>query len=101
MPQPPPLERLRRPFVPAPEVEEDVSRRPSRVTSVFPGPRSTEAPAGRGGRLLANASCACASAQVDVVGEGDDFLSDDSDLNEPEDRKPRRTRWTSYCCDAR
>jgi len=25
MPQPPPLERLRRPFVPAPDVEEDVS----------------------------------------------------------------------------
>lgn len=31
--------------------------------------------------------------QVDIVGEGDDFLSDDSDLNEPEDRQPRRTRF--------
>lgn len=36
--------------------------------------------------------------QVDIVGEGDDFLSDDSDLNEPEDRQPRRTRfrWSQY-----
>ena len=31
--------------------------------------------------------------QVDIVGEGDDFLSDASDMDDPEDRKPRRTRF--------
>ena len=34
--------------------------------------------------------------QVDIVGEGDDFLSDASDMDDPEDRKPRRTRF-AFC----
>lgn len=101
MPQAPPHNRLRRPFEPETFIDENVSCSLSPVSTAS----SQELCASQAGAftcvahshidmhmpdsgLMTLSLC----LQVDVVGEGEDHLSDDSDLNEPENRKPRRTR---------